>query len=175
MDYRRMIIEHTDPVLHSKCEEFSFENPQTNPSDLAKTLIVEKASKQALGLAANQIGVPLRVFAFLDEVAFNPEVMASSEIVEPLDEGCLSYPGLWIIVRRPVSAQVKYYLETGQLVERHLNELETRVFLHELDHLNGVTMVDHASDFKVKRAIVKAKKVGHEYTIAALRNRKASS
>lgn len=163
------LVPYNSEVLHSPCETFNFDNPQTDPKKLANDLMFEKNLMNAYGVAANQIGVSLRVFAFNDEVAFNPEVIDATSSKELMTEGCLSYPGLWISIERPSAIIARYYTEDGVKVERSLNELETRVFLHELDHLNGTTMVDHASKFKLQRAIEKAEKCGYDYTYKKLR------
>lgn len=163
------LVSYNDEVLHNPCEAFNFENPQTDPKKLATDLMLEKSLKKAFGLAANQIGVSLRVFAFENEVAFNPEVIEYSSLTERMTEGCLSYPGLWITIERPMYIKAKYYTEDGVEVERDLTGLETRIFLHELDHLDGTTMVDHASKFKLQRAIEKAEKDGYVYKYKELR------
>ena len=88
------LVPYNAEVLHSRCEAFNFDKPQTDPKRLANDLMLEKNLKQAYGLAANQIGVNLRVFAFMDEVAFNPEMVNATISKELMVEGCLSYPGL---------------------------------------------------------------------------------
>ena len=164
------LVPYTSKVLHSPCETFNFDKPQTDPKKLATDLMLEKSLKNAFGLAANQIGVPLRVFAFNDEVAFNPVVIETSSLNERMIEGCLSYPELWITIERPLYITAKYHTEDGVEVQRDLSSLETRVFLHELDHLDGITMVDHASNFKLHRAIEKAGKKGYVYSFKELRS-----
>ena len=163
------LVPYNAEVLHSRCETFNFEHPQTDPKRLANDLMLEKNLKQAYGLAANQIGVNLCVFAFMDEVAFNPEMVNATISKELMVEGCLSYPGLWIAIERPEYITARYYTEDGVEVERDLTGLESRVFLHELDHLNGKTMIDHASKFKLQRAIEKATKGGYVYSYKELR------
>ena len=162
------LVSYKEKVLHIPCEAFNFENPQTDPKALANALMDEKTRKNALGLAANQIGVSLRVFAFDNEVAFNPQVIMSSLETQLMTEGCLSYPGMWISIERPSYATVRYWTEDGKEVERDLSSLETRVFLHELDHLDGLTMLDYASKFKLQRAIEKAQKDGFVYNYKEL-------
>lgn len=164
------LVPYNSKVLHEECETFNFDNPQTDPKKLANDLMFEKNLMNAYGLAANQIGVSLRVFAFIDEVAFNPEILEATNSKKLMEEGCLSYPDLWISIERPSIITARYYTEDGVKVERILSELETRVFLHELDHLNGKTIIDHASKFKLLRSIAKAKKYGYDYTYKKLRN-----
>jgi peptide deformylase len=157
-------------VLHEWCDAFYFNQPQTDPSELASDLALIKSYKKGYGLAAPQIGVSLRVFAFLDEVAFNPWVLDASDEEVLAVEGCLSFPGLWIQIKRPKIVKARYLTENGKEVIRELNELESRVYQHELDHLNGKTFNMMASDLKLRRAVESAKKHGYNYNYKELRN-----
>ena len=140
-----------------------------NPQDLAHSLMLSKEMKKGYGLAAPQVGVNLRVFAFLNEVAFNPVIMEEWGPYDNHVEGCLSYPGLWIQTKRATEIRMSYFTEKGELVERMSgSKLEAIVFQHELDHLNGVTFTDRASDLKLRRAIDQANKHGHNYTFKEL-------
>lgn len=74
------------------------------------------------------------------EVMINPQIHAQTKIEEFDWEYCLSFPGIRCMVRRPRHLEVSYLNEQGDEVERVLDEFEARVFLHELDHINGRTM-----------------------------------
>ena len=74
------------------------------------------------------------------EVMINPQIHAQTKIEEFDWEYCLSFPGIRCMVRRPRHLEVSYLNEEGDEVERVLDEFEARVFLHELDHINGRTM-----------------------------------
>jgi peptide deformylase len=73
-------------------------------------------------------------------------------------EGCLSFPDLFMKVKRPTTAVVQYYTVSGELVERELTGFECRVFLHEYDHLIGVTFDQRVGDLSFKMAKDKRKK-----------------
>jgi len=86
-------------------------------------------------------------------VCINPQIVSFPDddpIVEI--EGCLSFPELWLKVKRPASCTVQYQSTSGEVIERQLTGIEARVFLHELDHLLGITFDERASDMNVKLA-----------------------
>lgn len=166
------LVHYTDKVLHQPCIPFNFDvQLLADTKKLAEELMLEKNLKNGYGLAAPQIGDNQRVFAFLNEVAFNPEVLEESSTTVMVTEGCLSYPNLWVTIKRPQFIKVRYQTENQEVVERELTELETRVFLHELDHLDGITMIDRASDLKLRRAIEQANKHGSKYSYVELRKK----
>lgn len=165
------LVDYTDPVLHEPCRAFDFDTDDA-PS-LADRLQHEKLRLRGYGLAAPQIGEPVKAFAFLDEIAFNPIILDYGSDGEGNDyelatEGCLSYPGLWVTIKRPVLVKAQYFTDTGEMIERWLDRLESRVYQHELDHLGGFTMIDHASPLKIRRAIEQANKHGFRYEYAEL-------
>jgi peptide deformylase len=162
------LVPYTDKILHKPSSPFDFEIGMSS-DDLSERLFSFIKTKKAYGLAAPQIGINARVFVFLDEVVFNPEVVEVSQTEVTFTEGCLSYPNLWVSLKRPHMIKARYFDAKGNEIIRELNDLETRVYLHELDHLNGITMVDRASDFKLKRAIEHANKHGSSYKYAVLR------
>lgn len=114
---------------------------------------------RGLGLAANQVGIPKRVFAIQlkDQVPFcmfNPRVVIVGDD-EPLvegDEGCLSFPGLFLKVKRYNWISVEYFDRMGQKCIMELTGIDARCFLHELDHLNGVCFTDKVSPLKLALA-----------------------
>jgi len=106
---------------------------------------VEKA--EGLGLAAPQIGQSLRLclanFNGKMTPLVNPEVIWSSKETSTMDEGCLSLPKINVDVTRPVEIMVRYEDIDGKEQERHLHDLDARVVQHEIDHLNGILIVDY--------------------------------
>lgn len=134
--------------LHQICQPITFEFPKRN-SLLANQLVTYMNSQKALGLAANQVGINKRVFVMRkhDGVVlkcFNPEIVGHNEHYEIHKEGCLSFPGEFVDVPRLTGVRVKYQTNSGEWVLGDLYGLDARVFQHELDHLNGVTMHDVA-------------------------------
>ena len=99
------------------------------------------------GLASPQIDVNKRVCIAKIGKKFvpliNPEIVWRSEETWVMEEGCLSLPDTWIDVRRPESIVLAYFDEKGKMQERKLDMLDARVVQHEVDHLEGVLIVDY--------------------------------
>lgn len=100
------------------------------------------------GLAAPQVGITKRLFV-LDIhgeqfVCFNPRVANASKETEIAKEGCLSYPGVFLPVERPVRIKAEFQTVSGLKRTQTMRGLHARAFLHELDHLNGVVFTDRA-------------------------------
>ena len=159
------LVAATDPILRAELERFDFSNPPVNPMELAQELIEFMYENNGLGLAANQVGLPYRVFVMRgnsdtgDIVCFNPRVVDVGEKEALMEEGCLSYPGLLVKIKRPQSIKVRFQLPDGDTTTQTFAGLSSRVFQHELDHLNGVVHVDRASRFHKDQALRKQKKL----------------
>ncbi len=112
---------------------------------------MQKTVKDAdgAGLAAPQIGKSLRVCLCMIEGTMTPminaEVTWKSKDTWEYEEGCLSLPKTWVNVPRPVTIRIKYLDKKGKEQERELTEMNARVVLHEIDHLDGVLIVDYAA------------------------------
>jgi peptide deformylase len=118
-----------------------------------------------IALAAPQIGVQKQIFVWdLDdtrEVIFNPEIVESDgEWV--YDEGCLSIPGLYVEMVRPKTVLLRGIDIHGEVVEREADELEARMFQHELDHLHGVLMFDRMQPVQRMEAIAEFRRLQRE-------------
>ena len=109
-----------------------------------------------VGLSANQCGIFQRVFIIGTEhfqiACINPKVVAQSEEISKDNEGCLSFPAMYLKVDRPIWVDAEFYDETGALKQIRMEGLTARCFLHELDHMNGVKFVDHAGPLAVQMA-----------------------
>jgi peptide deformylase len=136
-----------DPVLKQRAKEI------TEIDDalvrLTDDMLVTMYDAPGVGLAAPQVGVQKRLFVY--DWGDGPGVLINPEIRESdgewtFEEGCLSVPGLsWEIVR-PKSIQVVGIDLDGNTVDFDLDEYEARVFQHELDHLEGVLLLEHLDD-----------------------------
>lgn len=105
---------------------------------------------EGVGLAAPQIGVPLRVVTIDigDEKKFtmvNPEIVWFSEEKEFFEEGCLSFPGVTVNIERPARVRAVYLDEYGNKKSIEADGLLARAIQHEVDHLDGVLIIDRAS------------------------------
>jgi peptide deformylase len=120
---------------------------------------------RGMGLAANQIGITKRFFAIGHEsfdvfkkpaIIYNPVLVNADEEQELGQEGCLSFPGVWVQVSRPKIIMVRYQNNKGEFLLSRLEGLEARCFQHELDHLDGITFNKRVSKLKWDMAQQKA-------------------
>ena len=115
-----------------------------------------------LGLAANQVGVPYSVFAMRGQpqnyVCFNPRIVQPSAEEIILEEGCLSFPGLVVKVKRPRHIRVRFQLPNGETVTETFIGMTARVFQHEMDHLEGKLYFNRANRYHKEVAIKKWKR-----------------
>jgi peptide deformylase len=134
---------------------------------LEKNMIEFMVSAKGIGLAANQIGMTKQVFVIgsnnipgfpLPFAVFNPKIINVSEEVVLDQEGCLSYPDLWLTIKRPAKIQVEYQNSKGDVIEAEMDGLVSRCFQHEFDHLNGICFVDKVSQMKLNLAMKRIRK-----------------
>ena len=121
-----------------------------------------------IGLSANQVGLQYNMFVLGDHLqlenglkmsCFNPMIISSSEEQVMMQEGCLTFPFVFLQIKRPRKVVVKYEDENGDLQEGHLDGMISRIFQHEYDHMQGKVFVEHVSKFKLDRAYEKAGKI----------------
>ena len=120
-----------------------------------------------VGLAAPQVGV-LKKIAVVEHddrstTLINPRVLEQSQELEEAEEGCLSFPGLYAVVRRPRWARIEAQDETGETRVLEAEGFTARAFLHEMDHLNGRLFIDYLSPLKrnaIKKKMAKQTKQG---------------
>jgi len=102
-----------------------------------------------IGLAANQVGVPYRVFAMRGSpenfVCFNPRVVQPSESLISLEEGCLTFPGLTVKIKRPQHIRVRFQTPNGDTLTKQFTGMTARIFQHEIDHLDGIVFYNRAN------------------------------
>jgi len=150
---RHRISQIGDPVLRLKCEEVEDFNGEL--FDLVKRL--ERAAKEnrGIGAAAPQVGVNQRVFAWnAPEIGvghiINPRIeMTSGTVVA--SEGCLSIPGFFFDVERPAEVLLSGQYLDGSGFHQAATGLLARLFLHEMDHLDGILLVDRIDDEQWRR------------------------
>ncbi len=138
--------------------------------DLVENLVKTMRENKGIGLSANQCGVMERVFVMYSDIrerkiiaCFNPKILEYSENTVLLDEGCLTYPGIWLKVNRPVSIKAEWEDSKGSKGEYELSGLESRIFQHEYDHMEGTNFTKKVSKLKLrmaeKRALKQLKKL----------------
>jgi peptide deformylase len=168
------ILKFTDPILKEKMPDFDFSNPTVDPVELEKQMIELMLSKDGIGLAANQVGVRARMFVMghnsnpeMAQAFFNPEVLACTEDIEDLEEGCLSFPGIFVNIKRPTKIKVQWQNSKGEVQQDEFDGYNCKCFLHELDHLEGITFQDRISPLKWALAVKKSKKGNKKYHVRA--------
>lgn len=142
-------------LLTTKLENFDFSNPPTDPIQLAKDLTETMLHHSGIGLAANQCGLPYRVFVIKSNpvlACFNPRIVDISSEQVYLEEGCLTFPNYYVRVQRPKKIKVRYTYPNGQTVTQIYDGMTARIFQHELDHLNGVLFQSRATLYHRQQA-----------------------
>lgn len=114
--------------------------------DFIKDMVVAMIEYDGVGLAAPQVGRNINIIVINTEEAptvyINPVVKKTSWRKDKQEEGCLSVPGVFGVVRRPIIVTVEYNDLEGNLISEELNSFLARVFQHEVDHLNGILFTD---------------------------------
>ena len=159
------LIPPTDPRLLMQIAPFEDNTlEQFNMKDrkeLGKIMYDTMVKYGGLGLSCNQVGLPYRMFVMgghpsIEEgkvrYVFNPLVNDVSEESIVYKEGCLSFPFLFLSIKRPKWVSVRYTDENNEEVEETLHSMSGRIFQHENEHMNGYLFTDLVSKFKLDRA-----------------------
>ena len=138
----KTLIPSKDSLLHNKIKKCSY---NLDRSKLSYTLTENMFHHRGVGLSANQIGIEERVFVMMYDMdtqetitCFNPKIIKESKEIVTMEEGCLSYPELFLDVSRPNSIVVKYEDEYKRRKKKKLKGFISRVFQHEYDHMEGI-------------------------------------
>lgn len=155
------LIKSPDPILLQTAIAWDFAT-DSNAAEVEESMVdLMINSNHAIGLAANQVGLTKRVFALqlqnhptmLSPFAmFNPILISVSTEIQIGLEGCLSFPDLWLEIKRPILIDVEYFDKFGIQCILQLNGIDARCFLHELDHLNGICFTQKVSQLKLAMA-----------------------
>lgn len=137
-----------DEILKEKMPAFDFFNPPFDPVEFAHALVKKMLDSRGIGLAANQVGIRSHCFAMAGEpntVAYNPTIIGTGEEEDYFNEGCLSYPNLFVRIKRKKSIRVRFTQPNGEIVTKTYAGLTARVFQHEMDHLDGQVFYQRAN------------------------------
>ncbi len=146
-----------DPVLRTRAREVDRFDDELRDEVRRMGRLMHEA--MGIGLAAPQVGVSHRVLVYRIEpesplmALVNPQIEWSGEETEVVEEGCLSLPAVHVEVERPVYVRVRARDEYGEDLEIEASGLEARVIQHELDHLDGVLILDRTSKDQRKAAM----------------------
>lgn len=170
------LVEPTAEVMNRTPAPYDFETEGESAHSVSNVLFERMKQLGGVGLSANQVGLDMRVFVMgLGETkiaVFNPEIIEYNTKEELFNEGCLSYPGIMLSIKRPTTVKVRYQNEDGEFVENEFNGLTARVFQHEFDHMNGTDYTHRVSKFKLdfakKKFENKRQKIIKKYAVKTM-------
>jgi peptide deformylase len=149
-----MIIKKTQLKFNNKIfvpEKFIFDS-ETDTNMLTNLMVERMQELGTIGLTAPQVSLKFNMFVMgIDDAVmevFNPKITAYSEIEESVIEGTIHYPGVQVMVKRPITILVEYQNKKGEKVKDALTGLSSRIFQHHFDLLLGITIKDKVSRLK---------------------------
>ena len=160
------LVKENNSILRKVCEPFDFNEPVMDPYELAEGLHKLRKEGGGIGLAAPQVGINTQALVIgmggfetegvedYDQVFFNPIIAEVNTEQMYMVEGCLSFPGLFVKVKRPTEIVLKWETEEGSECEEKFVGMTSRILQHEIDHLNGITFLTRAH----RHHLLKAKK-----------------
>lgn len=166
------IVAYGDPVLRKKAEDIA---QGSNLKQLIEDMFETMYQAHGVGLAAPQIGKPIRLFIvdtlhlkeegetdteeqYIKKAFINPVIIETGGEEWTMEEGCLSIPDVRENVNRPEHVKIRYFDEDWQLHEEEYDGFTARVILHEYDHIEGKLFIDYLSPLKkrlIKRKLQK--------------------
>lgn len=154
------LITFPNDILREHIPEFNFDNTDIDPIQLEKDMLDFMYKSNGIGLAANQVGLKVRMFVMghkdnpeLGQAFFNPVVLENTETIEDLEEGCLSFPKIFVKIKRPTAIKARWQTSKGEFKESIFSGYDCKCFLHELDHLEGIVFKDRVSTLKWALAV----------------------
>ena len=159
------LVKAPDEWLEKTVKPFDFET--MDAVEVSGKMCEIMMAQNGIGLSANQVGLDAQIFVMRpmnhSEIKkpfaiINPVVLDVSEEKQNGPEGCLSYPGLVLHVNRPIKILTQFLDLNGKECIIEFSGIDARCFLHEYDHLNGVTFTDRVSKLKLSMATKKLKK-----------------
>lgn len=156
------LIHFADPRMTTPPPEFDFEKDGDKAEELVEVLYNKMLELGGVGLSANQVGLPYKVFVFGDKdqkySMFNPHLVGASKEQSLMNEGCLSFPELMLALKRPAEIMIRFHDVNGEEQTMTAKGVAARIILHEYDHMLGINFTNHASNFKLKMEIEKINK-----------------
>jgi peptide deformylase len=155
-DWLCQLVEPNHPALHKSASTEPFSG-SIDWAEREQEMFALMHANLGVGLAAPQVGSSYNMFvmrhSFLGDIGvYKPEIVETENEVD-IEEGCLTWPLLYIHIKRPAKVKVRFYKNDGETqVEMWMDGIDARCFLHEYDHLQGVNFIDIVSDFKLRRA-----------------------
>jgi len=149
------LLPEGDNFLKTICPPFDFAC-EVNATELGAAMLEAMHDAKGIGLACPQVGLDYRMFVIgvdaLEIVCYNPKIINEYGDPELFEEGCVSFPGLFMKVKRIGTIKVHYQDAKGEEHEHDLDGILARCFLHELDHLNGIVFLDRVGRVTIQMA-----------------------
>ena len=158
------LVHYPNPILDQQLKPFDIENPPVDPKQLKKEMVDVMLKSNGIGLSACQVGLDYSVFVMGDSeanstICINPVILQHTEETVTEVEGCLSFPNVYVKVKRPKEILAEWYNEDLEKQTVKIEGYSARVFLHEWDHLQGITFKDRVSKLKWDMAKKKSRKL----------------
>jgi peptide deformylase len=158
------LLYYPNKFLEKQMSPVDLSNPGFDPAQLKHQMVEVMLKYKGIGLAANQIGLDAQVFVlgdshFNSSIMINPTILQYTEETVDGYEGCLSFPNIYIRVKRPAEILAKFWNEKLEETVIKISGPTAKVYLHELDHLLGITVKDRTSKLKWDMAKKKAAKL----------------
>ena len=162
-EFKIKLVEPKNPALHTIASVDPFDDKDANWEEREKEMIQLMKDRFGIGLASPQLGMGYRMFVMTlstgeDIGVYNPEILEVSEETVPLEEGCLTFPFLFLDIERPQDISVEYLDENLEKKEEHMTGIVARCFQHEFDHMQGIVFTEHVSKLKLEMALKKRDK-----------------
>jgi len=157
------IITYPNPLLRKKCQEVKeiTEDIKKLSQEMIKIMIENKG----IGLAAPQVGIPKRIIIALTnegpKAFINPKIIKKTKETEIMEEGCLSFPGLFLEIKRWKGVEIEALDGNGNKIKA--DGLLARILQHEIDHLDGILFIDRISFWQKLKIKKKLKELEKSY------------
>ena len=158
------LIQETNELLTRPMPAFDFTNPIMPPQELIDEMQRVRKENGGVGLAAPQIGVETRVLVIgagnfetegaedFNKAFFNPSIKYLEGEESYMIEGCLTFPGLFVKIKRPDAACINYFDQDGVNFEEIFTGMTSRILQHEIDHLDGILFTSRANRVHLEKA-----------------------
>ena len=166
------LIPPTDPRVQSAIAPFNDEMLKDegikDRKELSEAMFGAMKKYGGIGLTANQVGMPFRMFVMGNHLSlnngekhscWNPKISFKSDDEVMMSEGCLTFPYLFLNIKRPRKIQVQYEDDEGKEIVRDFEGMFSRIYQHEYDHTLGITFIEKVSKLKFDMAKKKAEKM----------------
>ena len=158
------LVYYPNEILNREVKDVDLKNLGFDPVELKKEMVELMLASGGIGLSANQVGLDAKVFVMGDSMSnstmcINPTVLQYTEETVSDIEGCLSFPNIFVKIKRPKEILVQYWNENLEECKVKIEGYSAKCYLHELDHLLGITFKDRASKLKWNMATKKARKL----------------